>query len=54
MSKNIEIGTLFVKIGQNGEIQCFMIERQPENRAWPITRKPKGIELLIKVLIAQL
>ena len=37
MSKNIGIGTLFVKIGQNGKIQCFMIGRQPGNRAWPIT-----------------
>ena len=34
------IGTLFVKIGQNGEMQCFMIGRQPGNRAWPITQEP--------------
>ena len=32
MYKNIEIRTLFVKIGQNGEVQCFMIGRQPGNR----------------------
>ena len=45
MSKNIGIGTLIVKISQNEEIQCFMIGRQPGNRAWPVTRKPDGIEL---------
>ena len=45
MSKNIDIGTLFVKIGQNGEIQCSMIGRQPLNRAWPITRQPNEIAL---------
>ena len=45
MSKNIGIGTLFVKIGQNGKIQCFMIGRQPGNRAWPITRQPNEIAL---------
>ena len=38
MSKNIGIGTLFVKIGRNGEIQGFVIGRQPGNRAWSITR----------------
>ena len=45
MSKNIGIGKLFVKIDQNGEIQCFMIGRQPRNRVWPITRLPKEIAL---------
>ena len=45
MSKNIEIGTLFVKIGQNLEIQCFMIGRQPGNKAWPITRYANEIAL---------
>ena len=45
MSKNIGIGTLFVKIGQNGKIQCFMIGRNPGNRAWPITRLPNEIAL---------
>ena len=37
LSKNI--GTLFVKIGQNGEIQCFRYGRQPGNMAWPITQE---------------
>ena len=45
MSKKIWIGTLFVKIGQNGESQCFMVGCQPGNRAWPITREQKGIWL---------
>ena len=45
MSKNIGIGALFVKLGQNGEVQGFTIWRQPGNRAWPITRYPKAIAL---------
>ena len=44
MSKNI--CTLFVTIGQNGEIKCFRYGRRHGNRAWPITQEPKEIELL--------
>ena len=46
MSKNIRIGMLFVKIGQNEKIECFTIGCQPGNRAWPINRLPNEIVLL--------
>ena len=35
MSTNIGIGTLLVKIGQNGEMQCYMVRRHPEIRRGP-------------------